>query len=83
MDLIRKLRTARKLILVIMIPLSLLPLPLIYPSSVSTLLCQAFLRVRYGAWRGPRELCIPIVFSSCTYGRLWCLSFPDTIRHVG
>ncbi|KAG5267822.1 hypothetical protein AALO_G00226190 [Alosa alosa] len=36
MDLIRKLRTARKLILVIMIPLSLLPLPLIYPSSESS-----------------------------------------------
>ncbi|XP_030630828.1 solute carrier family 13 member 4 [Chanos chanos] len=36
MDLIKKLWTARKLILVVMIPLSLLPLPLIHPSSESS-----------------------------------------------
>lgn len=35
MDLIKKIWTARKLILVVMIPLSLLPLPLIHPCSVS------------------------------------------------
>lgn len=37
MDLIKKIWTARKLILVVMIPLSLLPLPLIHPCSVSIL----------------------------------------------
>ncbi|XP_027006914.1 solute carrier family 13 member 4 isoform X1 [Tachysurus fulvidraco] len=36
MDLFRKLWVARKLILVVMIPLSLLPLPLIHPSSESS-----------------------------------------------
>ncbi|NP_001083020.1 solute carrier family 13 member 4 [Danio rerio] len=36
MDLIKKLWTARKLILVVMIPLSLLPLPLIHPCSESS-----------------------------------------------
>lgn len=36
MDLFRKLWRARKLILVVFIPLSLLPLPLIHPTSVST-----------------------------------------------
>ncbi|KAL6459716.1 hypothetical protein MHYP_G00314750 [Metynnis hypsauchen] len=36
MDLFRRLWTARKLILVVMIPLSLLPLPLIHPSSESS-----------------------------------------------
>lgn len=36
MDLFRKLWKARKLILVVLIPLSLLPLPLIHPTSVST-----------------------------------------------
>ena len=36
MDLLRKLWDARKLILVVLIPLSLLPLPLIHPTSVST-----------------------------------------------
>lgn len=35
MDLFRKLWKARKLILVVLIPLSLLPLPLIHPTSVS------------------------------------------------
>ncbi|KAF6734595.1 hypothetical protein FQA47_010590 [Oryzias melastigma] len=35
MDLFRKLWRARKLILVVLIPLSLLPLPLIHPTSVS------------------------------------------------
>ncbi|XP_007237827.2 solute carrier family 13 member 4 isoform X1 [Astyanax mexicanus] len=36
MDLFRRLWTARKLIVVVMIPLSLLPLPLIHPSSESS-----------------------------------------------
>uniref|UniRef100_A0A8C2JS68 Solute carrier family 13 member 4 n=1 Tax=Cyprinus carpio TaxID=7962 RepID=A0A8C2JS68_CYPCA len=36
MDLIKKIWTARKLILVVMIPLSLLPLPLIHPCSESS-----------------------------------------------
>lgn len=36
MDLFRKLWKARKLMLVVLIPLSLLPLPLIHPTSVST-----------------------------------------------
>lgn len=36
MDLFRKLWKARKLVLVVLIPLSLLPLPLIHPTSVST-----------------------------------------------
>ncbi|XP_028810995.1 solute carrier family 13 member 4 [Denticeps clupeoides] len=36
MDLLKKLWRARKLILVVMIPLSLLPLPLIHPSSESS-----------------------------------------------
>jgi len=36
MDVFRKLWKARKLILVVFIPLSLLPLPLIHPTSVST-----------------------------------------------
>ncbi|XP_056604880.1 solute carrier family 13 member 4 isoform X2 [Triplophysa dalaica] len=36
MDIIKKLWTARKLILVVMIPLSLLPLPLIHPCSESS-----------------------------------------------
>ncbi|KAK3518199.1 hypothetical protein QTP70_033901 [Hemibagrus guttatus] len=36
MDLFKKLWVARKLILVVMIPLSLLPLPLIHPSSESS-----------------------------------------------
>lgn len=36
MDLFRKLWRARKLIVVVFIPLSLLPLPLIHPTSVST-----------------------------------------------
>ncbi|GAA6102643.1 solute carrier family 13 member 4 isoform X1 [Tachysurus ichikawai] len=36
MDLFRKLWVARKLIIVVMIPLSLLPLPLIHPSSESS-----------------------------------------------
>lgn len=36
MDLFRKLWKARKLIVVVFIPLSLLPLPLIHPTSVST-----------------------------------------------
>lgn len=35
MDLFRKLWKARKLVLVVFIPLSLLPLPLIHPTSVS------------------------------------------------
>lgn len=35
MDLFRKLWEARKLIVVVFIPLSLLPLPLIHPTSVS------------------------------------------------
>lgn len=43
MELFRKLWVARKLILVVMIPLSLLPLPLIHPSSVSTLKSDAAL----------------------------------------
>ena len=36
MDVFRKLWAARKLIVVVFIPLSLLPLPLIHPTSVST-----------------------------------------------
>lgn len=45
MDLFRKLWVARKLILVVMIPLSLLPLPLIHPSSVSTFKFNVFYRI--------------------------------------
>lgn len=36
MDVFRKLWRARKLIVVVFIPLSLLPLPLVHPTSVST-----------------------------------------------
>ncbi|TNN35799.1 Solute carrier family 13 member 4 [Liparis tanakae] len=40
MDVFRKLWSARKLILVVFIPLSLLPLPLIHPTSVAAEYCK-------------------------------------------
>lgn len=47
MDLFRKLWKARKLIVVVFIPLSLLPLPLIHPTSVSTSKIKCFYNYKY------------------------------------
>lgn len=47
MDLFRKLWKARKLIVVVFIPLSLLPLPLIHPTSVSTSKIKCLYNYKY------------------------------------